>query len=328
MKPTDKKKKAPAPETTIPAGDILECGALLRKNHEKELHDRMDRGDAQLSIFDLVESGQQPFMSQAMIEKDTVFLPNAAKARSALIFKSAERAISIGKAGGNTEYGVLKIKHKDVLYAVLAIWSSHGYPCTTIKGATTRYGVIRTTRYRILSLMHPDVNPGKSNYQALADTLHELKSIPVEVQNTRTKDVDAVFTLFAKYDFKKTGEGDEEIVEILLNETLTERYYRKMDIKLLWFNVYSSLKTDLAKILYPLLDRYLTTSQTGTYHKLVKDLCEENGLAVYRFNAKYREKWKGSIEELNGIHLTNGKKLSLTLTENRVKALILEAKAG
>lgn len=313
-----------------------EMEALLKKKVAEEeaekrekLNSRMDNGDIQLSLFDIVPpqaNTPQPFFSQGMVEKDTVWLPNASKAKSIEVFRNNDQRITIGKAGGRQEWGTLKIRHKDVLYAVLAIWSNHGYPCTKIKGdPSTRYGVVRTTRYQILSMLH-DKNPGKALYEGLADTLHGLKSIPVEVFNAGKDAVSSVFSLFSKYDIKADEKGNE-IVEILLNEALTARYYEKVDVKLLWFDVYTSMRTDLAKIIYPILDRHLTVPNgSGTWHKTVKDLCSENGLALYKKNADQKRYWRRALEELNSITLTNGKKVSVELIENRFKALVLEAR--
>ncbi|HPM48164.1 MAG TPA: hypothetical protein PL056_13950, partial [bacterium] len=97
----------------------------VKEKEESELSSKMERNDIQLKLFD---EEKIPFYSQDLIEKKSVFLPNTSRATSFEIARSNSVKITIGRAGGHKDYGVLKTKHRDVLYAVLAIWASQNWP--------------------------------------------------------------------------------------------------------------------------------------------------------------------------------------------------------
>lgn len=288
-----------------------------RRRQEEELTARMRSGDIQLRLFD---DDKIPFYSQDVIERKSVFLPNAARQKSFELLRNERLKITIGKAGGDKEFGILKIKHKDVLYAVLAIWASNGWPCWEGKEGVM-YGHIRTTRYKILHLILQK-NPGKNDYKSLMDTLQDLKTIPVEVFDLESDDPKEVFSLFHGYDYK--AEADTEQITIHLNPYITRQYYRKdNDLKLLFFDTYRNLSSDISKTLYPILDRMLGTRDN--FNKRVVDLCAETGLTFYRKNSKTRSVWQKALDELNSVVLTNGKKITVELYENKLRELILLA---
>lgn len=289
-----------------------------RRRADEELAARMRSGDIQLRLFD---DEKIPFYSQDVIERKSVFLPNTARQKSFELLRNESLKITIGKAGGDKEYGILKIKHKDVLYAVLAIWASNGWPCWEGK-VGVMYGHIRTTRYKILHLILQK-NPGKNDYKSLMDTLQDLKTIPVEVYDLESDDPKEVFSIFHGYDYK--AEADTEQITIHLNPYITKQYYKKdNDLKLLFFDTYRNLSSDISKTLYPILDRMLGTRDS--FNKRVADLCAETGLTFYKKNSKIKGVWQKALDELNTVKLTNGKKLSIELYENKLRELILLAK--
>jgi len=290
----------------------------VKEKEESELSSKMERNDIQLKLFD---EDKIPFYSQDLIEKKSVFLPNTSRATSFEIARSNSVKITIGRAGGHKDYGVLKTKHRDVLYAVLAIWASQNWP--TWKNKDGEFlGHIRTSRYKILNLILQK-NPDSNDYKSLMDTLYELKVIPVEVEDLVSDETREVFSIFFGFDFE--SEKEKDVISIYLDPKITKQYYRKQDLKLLFFDTYRNLSSDISKTLYPIIDRAL--AENSEFSKKVIDLCNENGLTIYRYNSDYRAKWKKAFAELNQITLTNGRKISVEFYENKLKELILLAKS-
>ncbi|MDX9802384.1 MAG: hypothetical protein RBT69_13720 [Spirochaetia bacterium] len=286
----------------------------MKEKEESELSSKMERNDIQLELWD---EEKIPFYSQDLIERKSVFLPNTSRATSFEVARNNAVKITIGKAGGHKDYGILKTKHRDVLYAVLAIWASHNWP--TWKNKDGEYlGHIRTSRYKILNLILQK-NPGSNDYKSLMDTLYELKVIPIEVEDIQSEDTKEVFSLFSSFDFET--EKEKDVISIYLHPKITKQYYRKQDLKLLFFDTYRNLSSDIAKTLYPIIDRAMAAS--NEFSKKVVDLCHENGLTAYSYNSEYRKKWKKAFVELNQITLTNGKKIEVSFYENKLKELIL-----
>ena len=62
-----------------------------------------------------------------------------------------------------------------------------------------------------------------------------------------------------------------------------------------------------------------------SFNKRVADLCAETGLTFYKKNSKTRSVWQKALDELNTVKLTNGRKLSVELYENKLRELILLA---
>ncbi len=290
----------------------------LDKKDNKEINEKMDNNEIDLKIFD---DSKTPFYSQDYIEKKALFLPNSSKARSFVVDKNKELTITMGKAGGKEEFGVLKTRHKDALYSILAIWAVQKWP-VGINENGVRCGIIKTSRFKILSNMYSKT-PSKKNYETLADTLYELKVIPIEttsiIDGEKFKEV---FSIFSGYTLNEKNHNEE--VEIFLNPLITKKYYKKEGLKLLFLSIYKNLSSDIAKILYPILDRCVSTN--GEFKKNVIDLCKMYGLTIYRNRADYRTKWKKAIKELNSIALSNGKNISVEFYENEQKELIFFAK--
>lgn len=299
---------------------INEIKKTLKEKEEKDLLLKMENNEIQLKLWD---EDKIPFYSQDIIERKSVFLPNSCRATSFEVAKSDTIKITIGRAGGKRDFGILKTKHKDVLYAVLAIWASQNWPTWKNKDGE-HLGHIKTSRYKILSLTLQK-NPGSNDYKSLMDTLYELKVIPIEIEDVVSENTKEVFSIFSSFDFDSESEDEKDIVSIYLNPKITKQYYLKQDLKLLFFDTYRNLSSDTAKTLYPIIDRAL--AENNEFSKKVIDLCNENGLTVYRCNADYRTKWKKAFVELNQIILTNGKKISVEFYENRLKELIFLVKS-
>lgn len=287
-----------------------------RQKYEDELNRRMRENDIQLKLWN---EEQIPFYSQDRIENKSVWLPNTARVKSYEVARSDTVKITVGKAGGDKEFGVLKTKHKDVLYAVLAIWGSNDWPTWEDKDGEI-HGYIKTSRYKILHLLLQK-NPGKDNYKSLMDTLQDLKAIPVVIEDLETDDPKEVFTTFSNYRFREAGMEDDDVI-IYLNPKTTREYYEKIDVKLLFFDTYRKFKSDTAKTLYPIIDRALSGGNREFSVK-VEELCYQYGMTKYKYNSEYRKKWKKALKELNNIVLTNGSKISAELYENPLKDLIL-----
>jgi len=249
---------------------------VFEEKEEQDLNNRMDNNTIQLKLWD--DEGNIPFYSQDLIERKAVFLPNSSRQSSFVVAKSDFLKITIGKAGGHKDYGVLKTKHRDVLYAVLAIWASQNWAVWNNKEGL-RLGVVKTSKYRILSLLLKK-NPGKNDYKSLMDTLYDLKVIPVEIEDLSSEDTREVFSIFSSYEYSSDGESD--LISIYLNPRITKQYYAQRDLKLLFFDTYRGFSSDTAKVLYPIIDRVL--SHRNEFTKKVLDICNENGLTVYRFN--------------------------------------------
>ncbi|HPS30815.1 MAG TPA: hypothetical protein PLZ43_11205 [bacterium] len=298
---------------------VGELKKAAEERAEQDLNAKMDSNEMQKVIY---PSDKIAFYSQGMIENKTIFLPNSSRQTSFIISKDNELQITIGKAGGHKDYGVLKTKHRDVMYAVLAIWASQNWPVWKNQDGV-RLGVIKTSRYKILNLILQK-NPGSDNYKSLMDTLYDLKVIPIEVEDINSEETKEVFSMFFGFDFE--SEKGNDVITIYLNPYITRKYYEQKDLKLLFYNTYRNLSSDIAKTLYPIIDRALGIN--NEYSKKVIDLCNENGMTTYRYNADYRTKWKKALIELNKIELTNGKKIVAEFYENSLKELIFIVKSA
>jgi|GEM_PF-2813886 len=290
----------------------------LDKKDDKEIEKKMENNIINLPLFDVAET---PFYSQDYIEKKALFLPNSSRVNSCVVAKNENLTITMGKAGGKEEFGVLKTRHRDALYSILAIWAENNWTVGTNENGV-KCGIIKTSRFRILSNMYSKA-PCRKDYITLADSLHSLRAIPIELETLEEGDKKKeVFYIFSDYtlDEKK---GHEEVV-VFLNPKITKQYYKQEGLKLLFLSTYKSLSSDIAKTLYPIIDRVLSTK--GIFKKNVVDLCNQNGLTIYRNNSDYRNKWKKAINELSGITLTNKMKVSVEFYENENKELILLAK--
>ncbi|HRZ80110.1 MAG TPA: hypothetical protein P5044_08890, partial [bacterium] len=104
---------------------VGEIRKAAEEKEEEELNRKMDSNAIQMVIW---EDENIAFYSQDFIEKKALFVPNSSRETSFVVARNNDIQITIGKAGGHKDYGVLKTKHRDVLYAVLAIWASQNWP--------------------------------------------------------------------------------------------------------------------------------------------------------------------------------------------------------
>ena len=291
----------------------------IDQKRDKELADRLKNSESGLVIHN---DKEDTFYTQDYIEKKTLFLPNTTNVKSFVVDKSDDLKITMGKAGGKEEFGVLKTRHRDALYSVLNIWANNKWPVDVNENGTM-CGVIRTSRFNILSNIYTN-SPSKRNYETLADTLYELKIIPIET----TKIIDGeefkeVFSIFSGYTLNENRRNEE--VEIFLNPFITEKYYLNEGCKLLNISDYKNLRSEIAKTLYPILDRIVSTK--GKFKKNVFNLCHENGLNTYKDSrSEIKRKWKKAVSELNEITLSNGKSIEVFFDENENKDLFLVAR--
>lgn len=296
---------------------------IIKKREEKELQQKMKNNIIQLSIF---EEEKRPFFSQGLIEK-TIFLPNSSRKKSYVVAENQEYQLSIGTVGGKKEFGILKIRHRDVLYALLRLWAENNWKTTEyeIKNADNtkiviRTGYVKTNRHEILSLILKK-RPGKKDYDSLMDTLWDLKTIPINLIDKKEKDISKIFSLLNSFSFNKKDVYGE--LTIYFNEEITKNYYRKKDLKLKYLETFRNFKSEVASILYPVVDRNL--SQMSKYSVKIEKLCEQTGLSKYKYISEYKKKWKTALNELNKTELSCKIPFKCFLEENRKKELIFVA---
>jgi len=295
----------------------------INERDEAELNNKMENNIIQLVLFD---NEKKPFWSQGIVEK-TVFLPNSTRKKSYVFFKNGEFKVTIGKVGGKKEYGVLKLRHRDVLFALLRLWAEDNWK--TIENIflneegdnySVRTGYVKTTRHEILSHVLNN-RPGKNDYEYLMDTLHELRTIPVEIYDIKDGDITKIHYLLKDYSFDKNDPFGE--ITIYFNEEMTKNYYRKKDVKLYYLETLRKFRSEIASILYPIIDRNL--SQMQKYSIKIESLCEQTGLTKYKYNSYYKDKWNAALKELNNSELTCKLHYEVFFEENGQKELIFVA---
>lgn len=297
--------------------DKKELDKAFKKRQELETNKRLSAGYLQLSLFP-VET--EPFYSQGLIEKYAFFLPNRTQKKSAIVYKSDKIKVTMGSVEGES-FGVLKTTHKDLLYAILRIWAQHQWRVFKADDGVY-YGRVETTQYELIRTMYGR-KPSKKDYKGLKKGLLKLRNVPFIIETH-----DGLNTNLHLLDDVKWVESEDkriDTVKIFLSAYLTRHYYQKSDLKLLSMKTYRSLRSDIAKTIYPIIDRMLSMNGKTHYHKNVRTLCEETGMNKYRYNSEFRKKWKRALNELSNINLSNETKVSVYLKENDDGDLIFHA---
>ena len=305
---------------------------------EELADERLRRGHPELRIVKHNDE-HVPFYSEITIEKFCTFLPNNFRKKSITIervYKDQQgdlykQSVSVGLLPNESkEYGVLKVKHLDILYSILKIWADQGWRAAEIDGEY--FGVVSTTRYELLkNTLKPKATWSKQRYDKVIPTLHDLKAVPflltAELINEHDpsgtenqkpeKSEEQVLYILSDFRYEKAGRSKEEEggnIRILISPYVTKKFYRQ-DVKVIRMDVYRALNSDISKILYPLLDRNLP--HTTKFKKKLRDLCIENGFAHYDKESLVKAKWKDALAELNGIELSCGKSLGVDIRQGK-----------
>ena len=298
-----------------------------KDREEKEVLSRLNNGDPGLKLYTKDDS-HIPFYSENSFERDVVIMSNTTKKKSIEVkriiqnrngFKISQ-TITIGKVG-EEEFGVLKTKHRRAAYAVFRVWQEKNWPVELIKDKYC--GVFDTTKYELLKWFKKvnSSNPGKHHYNTLMSALQGLESIPIRVVDEW---IDHPDNLIDRYKFKillsadslerETKSQKYERIRIIISPEITKKFYMR-NVKLLLLNVIQDITNEKAQILYPMLDRVI--SQTGKFDKFLDELSLEYGFPVYKHESKIHEQWDGTVEDLTGKEMSNGRHIAAELKKNK-----------
>lgn len=208
-------------------------------------------------------------------------------------------------------YGILKVKHQNMLFALQDLWQRQGGNMVRIDG--TKNGVINTTSFELENTLFR--SRGGKQSKMLRSLLQELSSIPVSIKNYIDEKGDvidiSVSGLINGVEFREKNVEDGKdkqndstpSITIFLGTMITNAFARSA-VKPINMAMLASFDTDIAELLYAKIDYYLSANESTELR--LDALVEKLGLEDRQLRTKNyrREKFTQAVNELNGRQLT------------------------
>lgn len=221
-----------------------------------------------------------------------------------------KQSITIGDtlAAPDMGYGVLKVRHQRMLFALQQVWQDQGG--RMIRWDGRRQGMVSVSSWVLEELMYG--SHGGQQKRLVRRSIQELASIPVMVSNFIGPDGHVhnldVTGLIGGVEFASSRRGDGQQlgfpwVEIPLGSLITSAFEASA-VKPLNMEVLRSLKRDMSALLYPKLDHHLATND-GVELRL-DGLVEKLGMAnnELRQPNRRRRAFMSAVDELQGLPLS------------------------
>jgi hypothetical protein len=219
------------------------------------------------------------------------------------------QSITIGDtlADAKSGYGVLKVRHQRVLFALQKLWQKQGGRLVSLYG--DKHAVVSATSWAIEDALFG--NHCGRNRRNVRKWVQELSSIPVRIDNYilpngNLGSID-VTGLIANATFRSEKTDSKQLgfpwVEILLSSAVTASFIAG-DIKRINSTIVDELG-DIAALLYPKLDYYLSKHRRTTLNLL--DLVDKLGLSDKQLCERlYRlRKFEAVADELDARRLSD-----------------------
>jgi len=221
-----------------------------------------------------------------------------------------KQSITIGDtlAAPDMGYGVLKVRHQRMLFALQQVWQDQGG--RMIRWDDRRQGMVSVSSWVLEELMYG--SHGGQQKRLVRRSIQELASIPVMVSNFIGPDGDVhnldVTGLIGGVEFASSHRGNGQQlgfpwVEIPLGSLITSAFEASA-VKPLNMEVLRSLKRDTSALLYPKLDHHLATNE-GVELRL-DGLVNKLGMADKQLGQRsYRRRaFTSAVDELQGQPLS------------------------
>ncbi len=195
-----------------------------------------------------------------------LFAPNRTRQSVRHVELPGGEAITIGDddAEENRGYGVLTVKHQRAIFALQQLWQQQG--ARTMGRGRDRVGLVTASSYALEMLLFG--KHGGRQQKMVRKLLQELASIPVKFRVRVEEEADVFGEIRvtgllqgAAVVGETDGSGRQlglPWVEIRLGSWIIDAWATK-DLKPLRLDTLDQLSSDLAKLLYPKLDWYLST---------------------------------------------------------------------
>ncbi len=253
------------------------------------------------------EKKEKKIREDINFSKYQIFLPSKNKSKNKnKIIETKHGSIEIISLG---EYGTLQVFDYKILLALTNIWDAKGRHDFTSFKISEISNILRLKK------------SGK-RYEQIKNSLIRLSSVPIvwtksyfdKEQNENCQLIEK-YTILEKLRIKKIDEHSGEMF-FQFNDYML-RNFKSNYTKPIYLTTILSFKLDLSIVLFRYVD-YVLFKYPNHEISLV-NLIKYLGLSEYNYKSKRLEKIQKALDEVDGVYLTSGEKLNVSLFDTKDK---------